>query len=71
MDDDPPFVGKDDADAATEIGTSCPLAGSIIQVTPLKTGKNKATIFLQFCKERLEGWKSGRVEDCGELRLAI
>jgi hypothetical protein len=48
MDDDPPFVGWDDADAATVVGTSCRLPGSIIQVTPLKTGENNPTIFLQF-----------------------
>jgi hypothetical protein len=58
MDDDPPFVGWDDADAATVVGTSCPLPGSIILVAPLKTGENNPTIFLQFCKD----WKNGRLE---------
>ena len=44
MDGDPPFVGMNDAEALTEIGTSCPLPGSIILVTPLKNGKKIPTI---------------------------
>jgi hypothetical protein len=57
MDDDPPFVGWDDADAATVVGTSCPLPGSIILVAPLKTGENNPTIFLRFCKVGVEDWQ--------------
>jgi hypothetical protein len=82
MSDDPPFVGWDDADAATEIGTSCSLPGSIIQVAPLKNGKNNPTIFLQICKDGVEGGlspfakrkvcesrKDGRVEEWKVGRL--
>ena len=67
IDDDPPFVGWDDADAATVVGTSCPLPMSIILVAPLKNGKINPTIFLQICK--VEGWKGGRLEEWKDGRL--